>query len=306
MRAATVVFVVVFALVAPRSRAFAFEEFEGTRATGMGGATRAWAVGDSGPLLNPSGMTLVKGYDVEASYAYSSHLTGQFLHASVVDSTSASTMAGGLYYTYRTDAPPGDKGHGHEVGASLAAPLGNYLSLGVTAKWFRLDGADEGPNLATGGLTFDCGITVRPIENLSLAFVAANLRDLHAGQVPQTLSYGAAYVPTPTLVLAVDGLTSFTRDDVLGTRGTGVRGGVEWTLADHAAVRAGGGTDPMLGVGYLAGGLSVLSEIGAVDVAVRSDLFPIATGSVRNVFVGVSLRLFASGAVTSAMSTTTN
>jgi len=304
MRAAALVLLVVVA--ADGSRAFAFEQFEGTRATGMGGATRAWAVGDSGVLLNPSGMTLVKGYDVEGSYAYSSHLTGQFLHASVVDSTSTTNVAGGVYYTYRTDKPGGDIGHGHEAGAALALPLGSYLSMGATLKWFRLEDADEGPSLARGGVTFDAGVTIRPTDNVSLAFVGSNLRDLHAGQAPQTISYGAAYMPVPVIVLALDGLTTFTRDDTLGTRGTGVRGGLEWLVADRVAIRAGGGTDPMLGVGYVAAGLSAVSEIGAVDIGARGDLFPITTGSARNVFLGVSLRLFAAGALASATASSTN
>src|SRR5450755_2458717 len=70
-------------------RARAFEDFEGTRSVGMGGATRAWALADSAVLLNPSGMSLAKAYNVEASYAYGSRLREQYLHASVVDSTSA-------------------------------------------------------------------------------------------------------------------------------------------------------------------------------------------------------------------------
>ena len=42
------------------STARAFEEFTPTEALGTGGASRAWAVGDEGPLLNPSGMSLTK------------------------------------------------------------------------------------------------------------------------------------------------------------------------------------------------------------------------------------------------------
>src|SRR6185436_7391035 len=140
MRVATVVFVLAVAVSAP---AVAFEEIEGTRAMSMGGATRAWAVGDSGPLLNPSGMSLVKAYNVEAAYAYTSRFTGQFLHASVVDSTSAANVAGALYYSYRFDERFGVAGHGHEAGGSLSFPFGN-LAVGATVKWFRLAGADQG------------------------------------------------------------------------------------------------------------------------------------------------------------------
>jgi hypothetical protein len=298
MRAAAIVVLVLAALARP---ALAFEEYDGTRATAMGGATRAWAVGDSAPLLNPSGMTLMKSYSVEAAYAYSSRFTGQFLHASVVDSTSTANVSGALYYTYHTANPSGPaSGHGHEAGVSLATPLGSYLAIGATAKWFRLSGIDQGPNLASGGVTFDVGATIRPVPTLSLAGVGQNLRNLDAGQAPQTISYGAAFLPIPEMVIALDGVTYLTPDDALRTKGTGVRGGLEFSMAQRVAVRAGGGTDPLAGVGYLSGGLSALSEVGALDVGVRGDLFPMKTGSERNVFVGVSLRLFVPGAVQAA------
>lgn len=290
MRAAAVVLLLVAVVARP---ALAFEEFEGTRAEAMGGATRAWALADSAPLLNPSGMSLSKAYNVEASYAYGTRLSDQFLHASVVDSTSASSLAGGLYYTYHLQKPTSlDSGHAHELGAALSLPVGKYLALGATGKWFRLEGTDEGTEAATGGVTFDVGATVRPSPLFSLALVGANLRDLRAGQVPRSVSYGAAFIPIATLVLALDGVTAFTRDDVTGLRGTGIMAGGELSVAQRVAIRVGGGTDPMLGVGYLAAGASLISEVAAVDVGLRADLFPISSLGERNLFLGVSLRLF--------------
>lgn len=297
MRVAAVVFVVAVLLATP---AAAFEEYDGTRAQAMGGASRAWAVGNTALLLNPSGMSLVKAYNLEGAYAYTTRLKGQFLHASVVDSTSALGVSGGLYYTYRFDELAGVSGSAHEAGGALSMPLGSYVAIGATVKWFRLLGLDRGPNLSTGGVTFDAGVTLRPTQQVSLAVVAANLRDLHTGHAPRTLGYGAAFLPIPTLVIAVDGVTSFTGDDVLGFKGTGVRGGVELSLAQRVALRLGGGTDAMRGVGYLSGGVSAFSDMGAIDVGVRGDLFPMKTGSEKNLFLGVSLRLFVSGAVESA------
>ena len=71
----------------------------------MGGASRAWAIGDAGPLLNPSGMSLAKAFTLEGAYGYGRQLTEQFLHASAVDNTSAYGLAGGLYYTYHSAEP---------------------------------------------------------------------------------------------------------------------------------------------------------------------------------------------------------
>jgi hypothetical protein len=310
MRAAAVVpllAVVVFVAFGARP-ARAFEDFEGTRALAMGGATRAWALGDSALLVNPSGMSLAKIYNAEASYGYGSRLSEQFLHASIVDSTSATGLGGGIYYTYRFDKPAGLAGHAHEVGAALSLPIGELVSLGATLKWFRFEGADDHPTAPTTppsfstGFTFDAGTTVRPIPTLSLALVGTNLVDRHHGDAPQMISYGGAFLPAPELVFALDGVTTFTRDDYTGARGTGVRGGLEATIAQRVAVRAGGGTDPVLGVGYLAAGASLVSELGAVDVGLRGDLFPYRAGSSRNVFLGVSVRLFVTGAVASAAS----
>jgi hypothetical protein len=310
MRAAAVTILILGALVA--RPAGAFEDFEGTRALGMGGATRAWALADSAILLNPAGMPLAKSYNVEAAYAYGSRLSDQFLHASIVDSTSAINLAGGVYYTYHRDDPAGVSGRGHEVGVALAMPIGPMLSLGATGKWFHLQGADAGATAVplpamseaatptSTGLTFDVGANLRPVPVLSFAVVGVNLVDRHQAQAPQMLTYGAAYIPVTELVVTLDGVTTFTRDAYTGLRGTGVRGGLEATLAQRVALRAGGGTDAALGTGYLAAGLSVLSEVGAIDVGARGDLFPYATGASRNVFVGVSLRLFVPGAIASA------
>jgi hypothetical protein len=296
MRVAAISFLLA---VAVARSAWAFEDFEGTRAQGMGGATRAWALGDSAPLLNPSGMSLAKVYNAEASYGYTSRLSGQFLHASVVDSTSASTLAGGLYYTYRTDrSVTGVLGHGHEAGAAISLPIGPHLIAGATLKWFHLAGPDQGPEAVSGGVTFDGGITVRALPQLSFAVVGVNINDLHTGQAPRMLTYGAAFLPFPNLVLAADGVTAFSRDDVTGARGTGFRGGGELTLFQRVTVRAGGGLDPLLGVGYLAAGLGALSDVGAIDVGVRGDLWSVdKTYGALNLFLGLSLRLFVGSAI---------
>jgi hypothetical protein len=286
-------FIVGAAVAVGVSPARAFEEYAGTRAAGMGGATRAWAPGASGALLNPSGMALAKSYDLDGGYAYASRLNSQFLHASVVDSTSELNLAGALYYTYHTSnlgqpAP----GHGHEAGAALALPIGDHLALGATFKWFRLAGADSGPGLGTGGATFDVGATIRPASKWSLALVGASLRSLDSAQAPRTLAWGGAFLPKPGLVLALDGIHSFTRDAQNGGRGTGFAVGGEWFVHDTVAVRVGGGYDPMLGVGYVALGAAAVSEVGALDIGVRGDLFPERTGVTRNLFLGASLRLF--------------
>jgi hypothetical protein len=278
------------------SRAFAFEDFSGTRSLGMGQASRAWAVGDEGPLLNPSGMSLAKIYTLEAAYSYAGRLSDNFLHASIVDSTSSYNLAGGLYYTYHTaDRGGGVSAQGHEGGLALSLPFGDVLSLGGTIKYLDLEGADVVAGHG-GGLTFDVGATVRPTPILSFGVVGANLRDLGNSQATRAIGYGVAVIPTPSLVLALDGLTRLTPDNQTGRKGTSVMAGGDFTFAGTFAARAGGGYDAVTGNGYFTLGFSAISEIGAFDAGFRQDLFrsEVSPGidRPRETVVGVSLRLF--------------
>jgi hypothetical protein len=289
----------VTAIVASGAPAFAFEDFVGTRALGMGQASRAWAVGNAGPLLNPSGMSLVKSYSVEGSYGYTDRVPGHFLHAAIVDNTSAYNIAGGVYYTYHDVAAMGRSGHGHEGGVAFSLPFGNFLSLGATVKYFRLRGDDAmpiGETLREGGVTFDLGATLRPVPVLSFAMVGTNLRDLHNGHAPQGLGYGVAVTAVSNLVISLDGRTRFTPDHYTNRKGTSVMGGAELTIVQRFAARLGGGYDALTGNGYGAAGFSALSEIGAFDAGIRYDLFQgeLAPGMpvARSMVVGVGLRLF--------------
>lgn len=284
-------FIAIAATLAVQPVARAFEGFTPTQALGMGRASRAWAVGDAGPLLNPSGMTLLKAYTLEGTYGYGTRLADQYLHASIVDDTSSYNLAGGIYYTYHTQDPSGGtSGHGHEAGVSLAFPFGNYVAIGATLKWFDLAGSDVA-NGHDGGITFDLGITARPISMLSIGLVGSNVRSLDNSQATQAVGYGVAVLPVPGLVLAADGVTRFTADNVTGRKGTSAMGGASYTLFAKMGIRAGGGYDAATGAGYGTFGLSAISEIGALDGGLRQD-FSRGDGGSRETVVGLSLRLF--------------
>src|SRR5258708_4251626 len=168
MRMATRLAITTAILLSLAAPARAFEDYLGARSLALGGALRAAAAGDSGPLLNPSGMSLVRAYTVEAAYARSTRRDSNFFHGSVVDSTSGLNLPGGLYRRRRwispADAP---SGRGHEAGIAVGLPLGEYVSLGATTKYLRLTG-DQALGGHSGGTTFDVGVTVRPHATLSL------------------------------------------------------------------------------------------------------------------------------------------
>jgi hypothetical protein len=284
---------VTVALAAP---ARAFEDFTPPETLGMGGATRGWAVGDNGPLFNPSGMSLTKAYTLTGSYEYASRLSDQFIHASVVDSTSPYNLSGGLYYTYHAQDPTGAvSGSGHEGGLALAYPFGPYVSLGGTVKYFKLLGGDVYGGHG-GGVTFDVGATIRPAPIVSIGLVGANLHDLGTSEATREIGYGVALLPNASLLVAADGLTRLTADNQTGRKGTSLMGGAAYTIAGKVAVRAGGGYDASTGNGYLTVGAGVVSEIGAIDAGLRQDLtrgvIVAGGGEARETVVGLTLRLF--------------
>jgi len=274
------------------AEAFAMDDFDGTRALGMGDAGRAYAVGDTAPLLNPSGMSLIKNFQVmEGSYGYATRLHAHTLHASMVDNTSAFGIGGALYYSYRVSEPPGmPKGHGHEAGLALSLPLGNRVALGGSVKYFSLTGFDAFDGHG-GGVTFDAGATVTLLPKVSVAVVGTNLRDLHNSNATQGVGYGAAFVPIQDLVIAADGFTSLTPDNQTQRKGTSVMVGGDLTLAGKFEARLGGGYDAVTGNSYGAAGFSAVSEIGAIDVSAREDII-VSAGRDRATVFGVSLRLF--------------
>ncbi len=301
MRQAPLALVAIAASVALGSPARAFEELTPTEALGMGGASRAWALADEGPLLNPSGMSITKAYTIDGTYGYASRLSDQFIHASIVDSTSPFNLAGGLYYTYHTASPTdAPAGHGHEGGLALSFPFSPYVSIGGTLKYFKLDDGDaiDGHD---GGLTFDVGATIRPTPVVSLGIVGTNLRSLDTSQATQAVGYGIALIPVTNAVIVADGLSRFTADNQTGRKGTSVMAGGGYTFVGKLAARLGGGYDASTGNGYVSCGLSAISEIGAFDGGVRQDLTRSALASgteVRETVVQVSLRLFIPSAPT--------
>jgi len=90
---------------------------------------RAAATGDAGPMLNPSGMSLVRAYTAEGSYQYGSPDSTHDGHVSVVDSTSGLNLGGALFYTFHAASPGGISQSGQMGGASLSFPLAMCCSL---------------------------------------------------------------------------------------------------------------------------------------------------------------------------------
>jgi hypothetical protein len=261
--------------------------FPGPRPLGTGGAMRAIATGDSGPQLNPSGISLLRAYLVEGSYQYGSVANSHDARISAVDSTSAFNVGGALYYTYHRDSPAdGLTQTGHLFGGSLSFPLLEKIFFGGSAKYVRFTDK-TGTNHK--GFTFDAGLTVRPIPQLSIGAVGYNLLDRETQWAPRAVGGGIAVLPSPMLLFVFDSVMekvygASTRDKVMYYMGGG-----EISFAASVAVRAGAGHDGMSGNTYVSAGVSTLSaDIGALDIGLRQDV----SGAKKATFLGISARIF--------------
>jgi hypothetical protein len=248
---------------------------------------RAAAAGDAGPMLNPSGISLVRAYTAEGNYQYGSRDSTHDAHVSLVDSTSGFNLGGALFYTFHSASPSGASQTGHLGGASLSFPLGDVVFLGGTAKYLHLSTEASGTTDTKKGFTFDAGLTFRPAQFLALAVVGYNLTNPETSFAPQALGGGVSLSLVPGLLLVMDSVLERVSGDPTRSKAYYIMGGGEY-LAKTLAARLGGGRDGLKQNGYLSGGVSFVSGIGALDVSMRQDI----SGDRKGTFVGVSARLF--------------
>jgi hypothetical protein len=301
------------------SAAWAQYDFVGVRALGQGEAMRATATGAEGPLLNPSGMSLLKQYTIEAMYGINIENVGHHVNVSLVDSVT-SRVAAGLFYSFIYAQPkvafnwaggfqPTTQltRTGHAAGLSLSVPLGDKFILGATAKYLHFDTTAPLPNAvpntltfdSVNGVTFDIGLTLRLGEKFRIAAVGYNLWDHGSRESPLSLGLAVGINPIPQLTINFDAVINFTGfqtfavDPMTGkisltNRITGRLGpGLEWLVGSKVPIRAGVVYDSGLPGTFLTAGLGYVSPQFGVDLSYRGKV----QGGIENVLM-LGLRLF--------------
>ena len=174
----------------------------------MGETLRGAGHGDEGPLLNPSGMSLIQSYTIEADYLFAQPATTSIpacldrrLDLAATRSRAAFTTP--ITPTIPSGAPAGARARGR-AGAVVAVRRPTSRSA-ATGKYFMLAGDQTSLAGGTGGFTYDVGITAAAGAGVSLGVVGYNLRDLNVRVAPQAVGYGVALSPTDILLIAVDG-----------------------------------------------------------------------------------------------------
>jgi len=260
-------------MAAARS-ASAQADFVGTRALGMGEALRANAAGAAGPLLNPAGMSLSKGYVIEASYGLRIEDLGHHAFVSVVDSVTA-RVAAGLFYEYIHSSPKlgfnwagGEvqtaslTRQGHVAGLSLSMALADRFLIGATIKYLHFDTTAPLPDGTVppsleldhlNGVTFDIGLIAKIHPKFNIALTGMNLWDHGSRETPACMGIGLAFIPLPQLSIDLDALVNFTGfktpvytdstntvvKDFTFKAAARIGPGAEWLIANKVPVRLG-------------------------------------------------------------------
>ena len=245
---------------------------------------RGIATGDAGPQLNPSGISLMRTFQVEGAYQYARAVDSHDARISAIDSTSGLNLGGALSYAYHHASPGGVTQTGHLVGVSLSFPFADKIFVGGSAKYIRFSGTTN-----PSGFTFDAGLTVRPVSQLSVGVAGYNLRDFDIAWLPRGVGGGVAFLPLPTLIFVFDMVYEKVYGEASRDSTTHYMGGGEFSFSSSGAIRAGGGWNGLTENGYLSAGVSAISgEVGALDVGLRQDV----SGSSKTTIVAISARLF--------------
>jgi len=237
------------------------------RGVAMGDALNAVGVSTPGIFMNPANLPLARVYHLEGFAAYSPEAQRQTYGAAIADSLlNAERISGGLGGTWNELDPNGIHRVWTDIRAAIAAPLGDFLSVGITGRFLNVQqstGAGPfGPSLVSDGTsgsailntaTFDAGAT-GILGDFRLALVGHNLTNPATSLAPTTGVLGAAYT-SHSFTVEADGLADFT---TFGTTTGRMMAGAEVFVADHYAIRGGwrydSGTNlntPSLGFGYL-------------------------------------------------------
>jgi hypothetical protein len=252
----------------------------------MGGALRAVATGDNGPMLNPSGISLMRAQSVESGYQYGKTADSHDFRISSADSTSGFNLGGALYYAYHRSSPNDLNQNGHIGGGSLSFPFLEKIFLGANVKYVRFKDTSD---VTHKGFDFDAGLTIRPLPALSFGAVGYNLREVAPTWTPMAVGGGIAFLPIPALLFAFDTVWTKVHDNTTRDQAWQFMGGGEFSVSQAAALRAGGGRDGVTRTSFVSVGVTTLSaQLGAIDVGVRQDI----SGESKTTLIGVCARLF--------------
>jgi len=271
-------------------------EIQHPRALAMAGAQQVWGGSTTAVFVNPANLPLYRVYHLEGIAAFSPEARRQSYGGAVVDS-STSRLAGGFGGTWSQMDPDGIRRTWTDLRLTLAYPLGERVSLGVTGRYLRVNqGTQRGPfggTLASDGtrdepivseFTFDAGAAVAITEQLRLAVSGRNLTAPGHGLMPVVVGGGLGW-SNQTVTVEANSLVDFT---TFGSARMRLMAGGEFLIADRFPVRAGYRFDAGMKTHALGLGAGYVDRRFSVEVGGRRDIVADHPATM----IGVGIRIF--------------
>jgi opacity protein-like surface antigen len=255
-------------------------EVQHPRAVALGGAHHAFGGSTAAIFGNPANLPLYRVYHLEALAAFSPEARRQSYGGAIADS-STSRVSGGFGGTWNQMDPDGIKRQWTDLRLSLAYPLGDRLSVGVTGRYLRttqaISAGPLGASLASNGtpggpllneFTFDAGMAVSIFEGLRLGVTGRNLTAPATALAPLGLATGLGY-SVSNFTIEADTLFDFQTHGEARIRGMG---GAELLVADRFPIRAGYRYDDGTKTHAVSGGAGYVDRKFSFEASVRRDV----------------------------------
>ena len=261
-----------------------YGDVEDARWAATSGALRAAGNGVTSIWANPAGLAYSQVYHVGALAGIWPEAKRQSYGAGVMDS-STSRLAAGVGLVWSGQDPDGIDRQSIDLRLALAYPFSSKISFGLTGRYLDVKQGGLGPlgqSYVSGGLegktilknfSFDAGLRINPVDNLSFGLLGTNLSNPGNGFQPTTAGGGVGYGSRDFFVEA-DVLADFTTWQKTTIR---AMAGAEFLVGGSFPLRAGYRYDDgakshaiSAGAGYIDPSFSV--ELG-VRRAVSGDIY---------------------------------
>jgi hypothetical protein len=290
--------------VAPET-GYNYGQTETPKVAATGGALRATSNSTDALFLNPANMAATRIYHLGAFASIWPQASRQTYGAAIVDSVvSSARVAGGLGGSWTRQDPDGVDRKAIDLRFALAYPFSNVFFVGAAARYASIeqDGFPRGlgdlrPSLAAAGLrdaaivktmTFDAGMTLKPIKQLSLSVVGYNLTDTGHGFLPLMLGGGAGF-GMDIFSIEADVVGDFTTYDESTLRA--MTGG-QVLVGGHFPIRLGYRFDEGAVSHAVTGGIGYLDTSYAIDLSVQRV---VSGDSLTVIVLGFTYHLESSG-----------
>jgi len=255
-------------------------ETQHPRSIAMGSANQVFGGSTSAIFGNPANLPLYRIYHLEALATFGPEARRQSYGGAIADS-STSRLAGGFGGTWSMMDPDGIKRSFTDLRLTIAYPLGDRFSLGVTGRYIRVGqkvaAGPLGASLASDGtrdepivneLTIDAGAALQISENFRAALSGRNLTAPGTALAPLVLVGGLGW-SNNSFTAEANALVDFT---TWGSARGRYMLGAEYLIADRFPIRAGYRYDDGMKTHALGLGAGYVDRRFSVELGGRRDV----------------------------------